>query len=160
PPAPAEPAAPPGAGRTTSPPALPGESPRTEPGANLLPPVVTTPSGAADPSRGPGPVPSGPPESVPAPGAPTNGPPAVPPARGPGAPPSGAPSRPPVAVGASAPDSTPPIPAAAAPSVVLPVAGTTPQVESYDEETYRARPGETFQSISQRHYQSDRYAQA
>jgi hypothetical protein len=33
-------------------------------------------------------------------------------------------------------------------------------VESYDEETYRPRPDDTFASISKRFYQSDRYAQA
>jgi nucleoid-associated protein YgaU len=33
-------------------------------------------------------------------------------------------------------------------------------VESFDEELYRAKPGDTFPSISQRFYLSERYAQA
>jgi hypothetical protein len=33
-------------------------------------------------------------------------------------------------------------------------------VESFDEETYRCGPNDTFASLSQRYYQSDNYAQA
>jgi nucleoid-associated protein YgaU len=51
----------------------------------------------------------------------------------------------------------------------LTVGGTTttprpipsqPQVESFDEEEYRVRSGDTIQSICQRFYQTERYAQA
>jgi hypothetical protein len=38
--------------------------------------------------------------------------------------------------------------------------GTTPRVESFDEETYRPRPDDNFASISKKYYQSDKYAQA
>jgi hypothetical protein len=45
-----------------------------------------------------------------------------------------------------------------------PAAGRTtpaaPQVESYDEETYRLRPGDSLQAVSQRFYHTDKYAQA
>lgn len=36
----------------------------------------------------------------------------------------------------------------------------TPQVESYDEETHRCTANDSFRAISQKYYQSDRYAQA
>ena len=39
-------------------------------------------------------------------------------------------------------------------------ATTQPQVESFDEETYRVRPGDNFQAISHSHYQTESYAQA
>jgi nucleoid-associated protein YgaU len=35
-----------------------------------------------------------------------------------------------------------------------------PQVESYDEETYQCRAGDTLEIISQRFYNSDKYARA
>jgi nucleoid-associated protein YgaU len=37
---------------------------------------------------------------------------------------------------------------------------TTPQVDSFDEEAYRCKPGDTFQSISTRFLGVDKYAQA
>jgi hypothetical protein len=38
--------------------------------------------------------------------------------------------------------------------------GTTPRVESYDEETYTCLPGDTFASISTHYYYTDKYALA
>ena len=68
----------------------------------------------------------------------------------------------------------PTVPAIAAPSrsEVPPVAAfptapppgrqmvTEPKVVSYDEETYRTKPGDTFETISYHFYFTDRYAQA
>jgi hypothetical protein len=58
-------------------------------------------------------------------------------------------------------------PRATAPAIAVPAsripakpAAAGPRVESYDEETYRPRPDDTFASISKRFYQSDKYAQA
>jgi hypothetical protein len=57
---------------------------------------------------------------------------------------------------------TPPIavpsPGSAPPA--RPAASIVPQVDSYDEETYRLKPGDTFEKISAAHYNTDRYAKA
>lgn len=42
----------------------------------------------------------------------------------------------------------------------MPVPPVTPQVEAYDELTYRCKQGDTFQSISSTYYQSDKFAKA
>jgi hypothetical protein len=70
-----------------------------------------------------------------------------------------APSQPFGQPGMSAGRSSPPL--GSSPSLATPpVSSRTPQVESFDEETYRVRPGDTFFSISQSHYQTENYAQA
>jgi hypothetical protein len=58
------------------------------------------------------------------------------------------------AAGAVTPPITAALPAGAGRAAIA------PQVESYDEETYRLRPGDTLQDVSQRFYHTDRYAQA
>jgi len=66
-----------------------------------------------------------------------------------GVPPAGAPPRadsPPIAV-----------PAVGAPS---PYSVVTPQVDSYDEETYVCKPSDTFLSISRQYYQTEKYERA
>jgi hypothetical protein len=65
-------------------------------------------------------------------------------------------------VGAMPTASTPPIAVpspsnAPAPRPALP---TTPQVESYDEELYRAKRDDTFEKISRDHFNTDKYAEA
>jgi nucleoid-associated protein YgaU len=78
---------------------------------------------------------------------------------------------PPASAGAVAPAATP-LPAgtpagASAPPITIPAsrgparpASRAPQVESYDEEEYRAKAGDTFQAISMQFYRTDRYAPA
>jgi hypothetical protein len=71
------------------------------------------------------------------------------PASGNSIPPAGAPPKadsPPIAV-----------PAVGGPS---PYAVVTPQVDSYDEETYVCKPNDTFLSISRQYYQSEKYERA
>lgn len=42
----------------------------------------------------------------------------------------------------------------------FPPSGNLPQVDSYDEETYRCKPNDSFRAISTQYYNSDKYAQA
>jgi len=76
-------------------------------------------------------------------------------------------------VQASATDNPRPVgeaPTATTPPIVVPPPGalsparaaapTTPQVESYDEETYRIKSGDTFDRISAAHFNTDKYAKA
>jgi hypothetical protein len=58
-------------------------------------------------------------------------------------------------------------PAGSTPPIVVPGSQgaarpplTTPQVESFDEETYRCRPGDTFAAISKEKYHTEKYADA
>jgi hypothetical protein len=57
---------------------------------------------------------------------------------------------------------TPPIPVPAPVSAPTSRAAvlTPQQVDSYDEETYRLKPGDTFTKISTSHYNTDKYAKA
>jgi nucleoid-associated protein YgaU len=55
---------------------------------------------------------------------------------------------------------TVPIRVPAASMAVQPLVGNTPEVESYDEETYTCRPNESFKTISQTFFQTDRYERA
>src|SRR5262249_49718476 len=57
---------------------------------------------------------------------------------------------------------TPPIPVPAPSSAPpsRPTVSTVPQVDSYDEETYRLKAGDTFAKISIAHYNTDKYAKA
>jgi hypothetical protein len=61
-------------------------------------------------------------------------------------------------VGAVPTATSPPI--VVAPSAVAPRPPAVPQVESFPEETYRCRPGDTFEAISQGKYNTPKYAQA
>jgi nucleoid-associated protein YgaU len=45
-------------------------------------------------------------------------------------------------------------------AVIRPPVPTDPRVESFDEETYICKPGDTFKSISQEKYTSDKYERA
>jgi hypothetical protein len=65
-------------------------------------------------------------------------------------------------VGEAPTATTPPIvvPAPGAASPARTGAPTTPQVESYDEETYRIKSGDTFDRISAAHFNTDKYAKA
>src|SRR5262249_31328451 len=82
--------------------------------------------------------------------------------------PGGAAAANPMPLGQAAPPGpvAPIPPLGAAPGVTSPplvVPGglpSAPQVESFDEETYRSRPGDTFETISQAKYLSPRFAQA
>jgi nucleoid-associated protein YgaU len=68
----------------------------------------------------------------------------------------------PRAVGAMPTASTPPIAVpspSSAPAPRAPVP-TTPRVESYDEELYRVKPGDTLEKISRDHFNTDKYAEA
>src|SRR5204863_7655258 len=59
-------------------------------------------------------------------------------------------------------------PTATAPPITVPGSATiqprpanpAAQVESFDEEAYRCKPGDTFEAISQRYYHTDKYARA
>jgi hypothetical protein len=65
-------------------------------------------------------------------------------------------------IGAAPTVSTPaisvPIPGSAASP--RPTAPSTPKVDSWDEETYRAKAGDTFERISTAHFNTDKYADA
>jgi hypothetical protein len=118
------------------------------PGVNLGRPVPATDLTAPGVAPAPRSLPAGPvgddaPEPRPA-SAPATLPPAHQFAQG---------NRPPI--GAPAAVAVPPIQAP-----VPPPGPVTPRVESYDEEMHRCQPGDTFQSISQRYYHSDKYEQA
>jgi hypothetical protein len=63
-----------------------------------------------------------------------------------------------VAPTASTPPITVPSPGAALSS--RPAAPITPQVDSWDEETYRIKAGDTFARISAGHFNTDKYAKA
>jgi len=52
-----------------------------------------------------------------------------------------------------------PIKVVTAPIRRIPVS-SAPEVESFDEEVYRCKAGDSFDKISQRYYQTDKYAQA
>ncbi len=56
--------------------------------------------------------------------------------------------------------SSPPIAVPTAPGAGPTVAARTPQVESYDEETYRWQANDSFEAVSTRYYNSKNYAQA
>ncbi len=165
PPPPVSPSAVPVAG-----PAMPAEptpvaQPRAETGANLGKPVPAAGATAGQEKAEP-PLPAAP--HMPAPvaddappqprvklGTPA-GPPAEQVAEGP-PPVRPAPSRPLPPVGA--------VPAATSPPLVAPVPAPearppAPQVESFNEEEYRWRAGDTFESLSRAKYQTPRYAQA
>lgn len=125
----------------------------TAPGANLgqpvIPPAVTPPA----PARTGDPAPSPPIRPIPG---------ASEPARRTGGNVTPMGPDPLVQARATAPVGTPigaPVPAVPG-SPVRPLIGTVPQVESFDEEEYRARVGDTFQSISMQFYRTDKYAQA
>jgi hypothetical protein len=70
-----------------------------------------------------------------------------------------APASTPPAYGTPVAAATVPIRVAATPAA-QPLVGNAAEVESYDEETYICRPNETFRSISQSYFQSDRYDRA
>ncbi|HXG10205.1 MAG TPA: LysM peptidoglycan-binding domain-containing protein [Gemmataceae bacterium] len=98
--------------------------------------------------------------------------------------PSGSAQQPPVANSTAIPPPVPPAAPAAVPATTplpprtpagasvppLAVPGTrapartpipaAPQVESFDEEEYRVKPGDTFESISTQFYRTNKYAQA
>ena len=65
-------------------------------------------------------------------------------------------------VGEAPTATTPPIavPGPGTGSTARPAAPTTPQVESYDEETYRIKAGDSFDRISVAHFNTDKYAKA
>lgn len=65
-------------------------------------------------------------------------------------------------VGAMPTASTPPIavPSPSNPPAPRATVPTTPQVESYDEELYRIKPGDTLEKISREHFNTDKYAEA
>ena len=50
------------------------------------------------------------------------------------------------------------------PPIAVPTQATSaplvPRVVSFDEETYPCKPGDTFRSISQQYYHSDKYERA
>jgi hypothetical protein len=63
-------------------------------------------------------------------------------------------------VGAPVAGTSPPIAVPMPPGSASFIAARTPQVESYDEETYLCRANDTFEAISARVYSSKDYAQA
>jgi nucleoid-associated protein YgaU len=63
-------------------------------------------------------------------------------------------------VGAPPGASTPPITVQGTTTTQPRPVSAAPQVESFDEEAYRCKPGDTFESISQRFYHTDKYARA
>jgi hypothetical protein len=168
-PLPATPTAPPAAA-PSAPGAAPSSAPQT-PGADLLPPVPM-PTGGAEtgiaPSR---PISAAPaaddaPESNVRLGQPRSPiPPANQLAQGPAAPGMNSPFG-----GSGSGNSVPPAgapPKADSPPIAVPAVGgpspytvVTPQVDSYDEETYVCKPNDTFLSISRQYYQSEKYERA
>jgi hypothetical protein len=71
------------------------------------------------------------------------------------------PERPTPMIGGAPRGGVPSISMPALPTSSTPLrAASMPTVESYDEETYRVRAGDTFESISRVHYQSEKYAKA
>lgn len=63
-------------------------------------------------------------------------------------------------IGTASGISAPPITVPAASSGARPPLALAPQVESFDEEEYRVKQGDTFQAICTRFYQTDKYAPA
>jgi hypothetical protein len=136
-------------------------SPQTESGANLGKPVPA-PGSATAPTK-----PDVPPAAAPAPDDAPPEPrvklvtPSTPPgnefAQGPPPPAAPAPARALPPVGAVPAATSPPLVAPSPAPVSRPPA---PQVESFDEETYSCRPGDTFESVTRAKYQSPKYAQA
>jgi hypothetical protein len=63
-------------------------------------------------------------------------------------------------VGAPATTSTPPITVPGSATIQPRPVNPAAQVESFDEEAYRCKPGDTFEAISQRYYHTDKYARA
>jgi hypothetical protein len=63
-------------------------------------------------------------------------------------------------VGETPTATTPPIVVPAPGASARPAAPTIAQVESYDEETYRIKSGDTFDRISAAHFNTDKYAKA
>jgi nucleoid-associated protein YgaU len=66
----------------------------------------------------------------------------------------------PPSIGATSATVTPPILAPVRSTPLRPAPGGAPQVESYDEEAVPVKPGDTFESISKRFYQTEAYAEA
>jgi len=125
----------------------------TKPSAELLPPMPPPAAPRADASAerataNPTALPSGPDQ----PSSPGQGQPVVQVSA------SDAPRR----VGEAPTATTPPIPVPG-PGSAQPTrsaASTNPQVESYDEEIYRIKGGDTFDRISTAHFNTDKYAKA
>lgn len=143
-------------------PSAPAPAPDQNPGVNLLRPVVPPPNGA---NSGPITLPPPPaaddmPESstrLPLGAAPTTPRPALVVQNTPVSSPEAV--RPPMPpVGALANTGSPAVTAPLPQST--PAASSEPQVDSYDELTYRCQAGDSFQSISLAMYKSDRYARA
>lgn len=122
----------------------------TVPAPAPIPGFRPTPS--ADPS-----VPLGRPLNSPVPGDPL---PTIPSRPLDPAPESAALSRPFPPLGTSTAGTSSPSPIPQAPRDARVVASATPQVESYDEETYLCRANESFENVSLRFYNSKNYAQA
>jgi nucleoid-associated protein YgaU len=70
------------------------------------------------------------------------------------------PVRPLPPVGATPMASTPPISVPGPGGAARPPVSREPQVESFDEEVYRWKPGDTFERISEQFYHTNKYAQA
>ncbi|HKI31863.1 MAG TPA: hypothetical protein VKA46_08340 [Gemmataceae bacterium] len=66
----------------------------------------------------------------------------------------------PIHIGTTPSVSVPPLSIPAAPAPALIVRGAQPDVISYTEEPYGAKPGDTFKSISEAKYGTDKYASA
>ncbi len=152
-----------------NPDAVPGAA---QPGVNLRPPAPPSPVASAVPSgersaggatlRGPGAAPAAettpeipirfptPPAPVPPSNQLAQGPAPAPPVAGGNA----------VARGNPARLDSPPIPGSRSLESSRTVAEPAPQVESYDEETYRCKANDTFRSISSLFYLTDKYERA
>jgi nucleoid-associated protein YgaU len=74
----------------------------------------------------------------------------------------GSPTRPLPPVGATTSVTSPPIAVPVPPSAAAGQSTShfVPQVESYDEETYLCRAGDTLEAVCQRYYHADKYARA
>jgi nucleoid-associated protein YgaU len=66
----------------------------------------------------------------------------------------------PLPIGAPVNASSPPIVVPFGAGAVRPLASGAAQVDSFDEELYRVRPGDNFASVSRHFYQTDKYGQA
>jgi LysM repeat protein len=66
----------------------------------------------------------------------------------------------PPSIGATSATVTPPILAPVRSTPLRTIPAGAPQVESYDEEAVPVKPGDTFESISKRFYQTEAYAEA
>jgi hypothetical protein len=144
-------------------PRLPGAPPSTPPLPGTAEPKPTPPPEPGPTGPG-GAAPSGPPPTPSFPGdpKPAGGPPPLP------TPPDTLPARPAEVVKPAAPASPPapgPGPGAApltpGPSAgVRPAVGPAPAVDSFDEDIHSCKPGDSYRSISQQFYLTDKYEKA